>query len=131
MERMQNTYRLNRFQYRSLDKILCDIASFKKEASDFRVLRFYWNVSALFAFQTMTLAESGTSPENILPDGLGNAKNFIHAHYGEKIGMEKIARIACFSKGHFQREFKRKFGFSPLEYLNGSALVTSAENNRK
>ena len=127
LDKMQNPLKLNKFQYKSLDRILRDIAEYEKDRSNLRGLRFYGYVSALFAFLSNALAESYILSEKILPDGLNNAKNFIHEHYKDKMDIGKIARIACFSKGHFQREFKRKFGFTPLEYINGYR-VSAARN---
>ncbi|MBI5205555.1 MAG: helix-turn-helix transcriptional regulator [Nitrospirae bacterium] len=42
----------------------------------------------------------------------------IHAVLGEKITIEKMAKIACMSPSHFSRIFKQETGISPMDYLN-------------
>jgi AraC-like DNA-binding protein len=42
---------------------------------------------------------------------------YIHEHLHEVITVEKLADVACMSKPHFFRSFKREFGLTPLDYI--------------
>ena len=42
---------------------------------------------------------------------------YIHDHLHENITVEKLADVACMSKPHFFRSFKRELGLSPVDYI--------------
>lgn len=42
---------------------------------------------------------------------------FIKEHLHENITVEKLSDVACLSKPHFFRSFKREFGLTPVEYI--------------
>ena len=42
---------------------------------------------------------------------------FIKEHLHENLNIEKLADLACMSKPHFFRNFKREFGISPVEFI--------------
>lgn len=46
------------------------------------------------------------------------AVRYIHKHITETIELEKLAEIACLSKDHFIRLFKKGMGTTPLQYIN-------------
>ena len=54
------------------------------------------------------------------------AKDFADAHYREDIDVVDMARIACLSRAHFSREFRRVFGESPHGYLLTRRLERAA-----
>lgn len=43
--------------------------------------------------------------------------DFIRKHYGEEISLEDLMEVCGYSKSYFIREFKRKLGSTPHEYL--------------
>lgn len=47
---------------------------------------------------------------------LERAKRYIEEHYFERICVDELAKFAGISKGYFFREFKSKFGVSPLAH---------------
>jgi AraC-like DNA-binding protein len=47
-----------------------------------------------------------------------NVINYIENSFTEKIDLEKLSKIAGFSKGHFCRLFKRITGMSAIDYIN-------------
>ncbi|MCY7351526.1 MAG: AraC family transcriptional regulator [Cytophagaceae bacterium] len=42
---------------------------------------------------------------------------YIKEHLAENLTIEKLSDLACMSKPHFFRSFKREFGVSPIEYI--------------
>lgn len=49
---------------------------------------------------------------------IDRAVEYIHAAFGEKITIEKMAKIARMSPSHFSRIFKQEIGASPIDYLS-------------
>lgn len=43
--------------------------------------------------------------------------NYIREHLTEKLNMDKLSSLACMSRPHFFRSFKKEFGISPLEFI--------------
>jgi AraC-like DNA-binding protein len=54
------------------------------------------------------------------------AKDFADAHYRDEIDVDDLARVACLSRAHFSREFRRVFGESPHGYLLTRRLERAA-----
>jgi AraC-like DNA-binding protein/mannose-6-phosphate isomerase-like protein (cupin superfamily) len=46
------------------------------------------------------------------------AKNYIDQNFHKNRSIEYISKKGGMSKGHFQRQFKKKFGLSPIAYQN-------------
>lgn len=46
----------------------------------------------------------------------------IHSHLAENFDIEELANVACITKPYFIRLFKREFGTSPLQYVNGKRV---------
>ncbi|NLD93656.1 MAG: helix-turn-helix transcriptional regulator [Fibrobacter sp.] len=42
---------------------------------------------------------------------------YIHAHFGDELSIDGLARDAHCSASHFSRMFKRELGYSPKDYL--------------
>lgn len=64
--------------------------------------------------QNINLAENNKSQ---LGDRLATVINHIQQHLSQKITVEKLAQIACMSKPLFYRNFKQRFGMSPIEFV--------------
>lgn len=45
------------------------------------------------------------------------ALEYLNTHYGEKISVEDLARVANLSSSHFSRVFKEQTSMSPIEYI--------------
>ena len=71
--------------------------------------------------------EVSRSSKNYLYDQVIEAKQFIDAHYCEKINLETIASKASLSKYHFHRLFSMYYGKTPLEYLTILRINKSKE----
>jgi len=62
------------------------------------------------------------------------ACDYIAANYSYNISLTKLAKSACLSPFHFQREFKKETGITPHEYLNdfrislAKKLLLSSDN---
>ena len=57
-----------------------------------------------------------------IDERLERARRFIEARHTEAIDLQAIARAACLSRFHFQREFKRAYGETPHQYLTRSRI---------
>lgn len=60
-------------------------------------------------------AQSKTEMED---NRIVKAVHYIHKHITETIELEKLAEIACLSKDHFIRLFKKGMRTTPLQYIN-------------
>lgn len=54
------------------------------------------------------------------------AKDFADGNYREPIDVDDMARVACLSRAHFSREFRRVFGEPPHGYLLTRRLERAA-----
>ncbi|HMA65646.1 MAG: helix-turn-helix domain-containing protein [Fibrobacterota bacterium] len=52
---------------------------------------------------------------------------YIHAHFGDDLSIDSLARDAHCSVSHFSRIFKRELGYSPKDYL----IKTRIDKSRK
>ncbi|KRE48422.1 helix-turn-helix domain-containing protein [Paenibacillus sp. Soil724D2] len=70
-----------------------------------------------------------------LPSKIELCKQFIDAHYAEPIGLKEMAEAAGLSKFHLTREFDKKLGISPTDYLTevriekSEKLLSSTDDN--
>ena len=118
---------LDEVQRAELRDILNRISQLKESESALRFFRFYRNVSELFAFLSLVQALKNIGYDNDFSSRLVKARDYIHSNYDSKITLEKLASIACVSKGHFQRAFKLKYGVSPVTYTN-QYRINAAKN---
>ena len=56
-----------------------------------------------------------------------NTIDYINAHLDERVELEALAKISCWSEGYFRAVFKEVTGFSPVEYLNRLRIVKAIE----
>jgi AraC-like DNA-binding protein len=52
--------------------------------------------------------------------------DFIHAHYGDDISLDRLAAVASMSRYHYLRVFKRATGLTPYAYLRNVQLQQAA-----
>lgn len=119
--------RLDELQRAELRDILDGISQLKESDSALRYFRFYRSVSDLFSFLALVQAPKNMERENDFPARLSKARDYIHSHYDSRISLEKLASVACVSKGHFQRAFKEKYGVTPVTYMN-QYRISAAKN---
>lgn len=50
-------------------------------------------------------------------DWLTAVVHFIHQHFSETITLNQLSQLAFLSPSHFQRQFKKRLGISPMRYL--------------
>lgn len=50
---------------------------------------------------------------------LARAVEYVEQHSSEPVSLEEVARVACMSKYHFCRLFKKHFGIGLMQYLMG------------
>lgn len=79
----------------------------------------------------LRLFHTGTSVEIKERRGLDNqallsvVKEYMESHYAEDLTLESLARLATMQKGYFLQQFKKKYGISPLRYLNLIRMETA------
>lgn len=52
-----------------------------------------------------------------IPKSVGQARDYLTAHYNEKITLDDLAARYAVSKYHFQKQFKHFIGYTPNEFL--------------
>ncbi len=57
---------------------------------------------------------------------LVRARDLADARYAEPLTVDDLAAVACLSRAHFSREFRRAFGESPYSYLLTRRLERAA-----
>ncbi|HCE44658.1 MAG TPA: hypothetical protein DET40_14035 [Lentisphaeria bacterium] len=127
LQHWDNVTKLNLDQYKELHRIIAGISEVKESSSGIRHIQLYRNIAELFNFLTLAYAVADLPVEDSLSSGLSRARDYIHANYGKKIKIAKLAELACLSKGHFQRAFKKKFALSPVGYIN-EHRISAARN---
>ena len=60
-------------------------------------------------------------------EGVLTAQQFIESNFGDAIGVDKLADLACSSRRNFIRRFKKATGNTPLEYIQ-RVRVEAAKN---
>lgn len=55
------------------------------------------------------------------------SRAFMEKYLSEQIEVEKIASVACMSRFHFIRIFKRAYGLSPRQYLRDLRMTKGKE----
>jgi AraC-like DNA-binding protein len=48
--------------------------------------------------------------------GVARARDYLHAHVTDAVSLDDIAHVACLSKWHLLRAFRREYGLSPHAY---------------
>jgi AraC-like DNA-binding protein/quercetin dioxygenase-like cupin family protein len=55
-------------------------------------------------------------------DRISEVARYIDDHAGERLNVERLAKIACMSKSHFAHEFRRRTSLSPMAYVRKARL---------
>ncbi|MCY1399509.1 HTH-type transcriptional activator Btr [compost metagenome] len=64
-------------------------------------------------------------------DNLKHAREFMHAHLGQKLELDELAKVAGLSKYHFVRCFKKETGLAPLQYQMQLRLIEARRRLRR
>jgi AraC-like DNA-binding protein len=86
--------------------------------------------SALYSFLTYLIMRFSESPPLICAlgeqkDSIKRVCDYIQHSFAENLSLKKLAEIACLSPFHFQREFKKRVGVTPHEYLSDFKIYQS------
>ncbi len=81
-------------------------------------------------FRALELVKSGAysknESQNILPDEISLALEFIDRHFFEDITVADVARAAFVSESTFTRKFKQYLDLKPSEYIRKKRLTMAA-----
>jgi transcriptional regulator GlxA family with amidase domain len=77
-------------------------------------------------------AAAGGNARSVLPSAADSRRisrvlRHIETHSAEPLGLAGLATVACMSKYHFLRSFRRITGVTPHQYLLGLRLHRAAE----
>ena len=78
------------------------------------------NLNSFLAYLIMSFSDS---PPIIYvkeeqKDSIKRVCDYISQNFAENLSLKKLAEVACLSPFHFQREFKKRIGITPHEYLS-------------
>lgn len=86
--------------------------------------------AALTVAEAALTSLAGPGAKTSLPRGsqrrLSAALRYIEAHSHERLDLGRIAQVACMSKYHFVRTFRRSLGLTPYQFLLGHRLRRAA-----
>lgn len=85
---------------------------------EYRVTAVHGALLSLIAYLCRTWGRRQTGGESRLFGGIRQAIRYVREHYAEPITVDDLAAVACFSKYHFSREFKRVTTCSVITYIN-------------
>ncbi|HBS44668.1 MAG TPA: AraC family transcriptional regulator [Paenibacillus sp.] len=74
--------------------------------------------------------------DNDSESALEHVKSYIEQHYQDELTIDQLAKVAGISTRHFMRLFKKKYGYSAIEYLavfrieQAQRLMRSGGTNR-
>ncbi len=117
--------KLDEDQSAEFGRMLERMVELKESSSVVKVFNFYRIFSDIFSFLSLVHASANIRDEDSISSRLAMSRDFIHARYAESIRVDTLAEKACVSKGHFQREFKRKYGVPPVTYIMGHRTIVA------
>lgn len=94
-------------------QILQDIYS---KAENKAISNPFWLSSRLFEFLCLLCSQNFNKENNDLGI-IGRAKEYLNNHYTDQIGIKNTADYLQVSPSHLSREFYKKLGEKPVEYL--------------
>ncbi|MBP1993673.1 helix-turn-helix domain-containing protein [Paenibacillus eucommiae] len=59
--------------------------------------------------------------------GIEESIAYIHKHYHHKIQLKTLAEMSGFTPTSYSREFKKRYGKSPIEYLNAHRIAQAKQ----
>lgn len=77
---------------------------------------------SLFIYRLMTAAMSRSINKAPDEDPIEITVKYIRENVGQAISLDQLASMACLSKYHFSRLFKKETGYSPMEFVIGTRL---------
>ncbi|MBI3828138.1 MAG: helix-turn-helix transcriptional regulator [Planctomycetes bacterium] len=60
-------------------------------------------------------------------EGLPAAREYLHKHYNEPVGLPELARLAGCSPNYLSRRFKALYGATPIVYQHRLRMTTAAQ----
>ncbi|PMS37050.1 helix-turn-helix protein [Trinickia symbiotica] len=83
-------------------------------------------LKASIALRMRTLAVSAGQPEiSGLSERIETAVQWLKEHYGERVSISEMAKLALMSERNFQRRFRSEVGMTPHEYLSKVRLESA------
>lgn len=79
---------------------------------------------------THCVEESGVAPKRMSDSRLLRARDYLEDNYRKNITLDELAKESALAKFHLAREFTRRFGAPPHEYLNMVRLARAMESLR-
>ncbi|MBC7765742.1 MAG: helix-turn-helix transcriptional regulator, partial [Hyphomonadaceae bacterium] len=58
-------------------------------------------------------------------------KNYMDVHFNEKINLQSLAELTCYSYDHFRHKFKEITGYSPNQYIMNKRIESAKEKLSK
>lgn len=60
---------------------------------------------------------AGPRPRGLSVSAMKRVADYVERHIDQNISLERLAAVACMSRFHFARLFRRSTGLSPMEYV--------------
>lgn len=80
-------------------------------------LAFSEGISEILTYMAAKAQQGQDQVRCQVNDTIRRVFDYIFGHYSEKITIEQLSEVACFSKYHFMHVFKRIVGITPYEYI--------------
>jgi AraC-like DNA-binding protein/CheY-like chemotaxis protein len=97
-----------------------DNDEFVRAVSRILGLRHYFQAGWVVARPTDDWCDPGWKRSaSTVQERLARAVEYVENNCSESLSLEEVARVACMSKYHFCRVFKKQFGIGPMQYLMG------------
>jgi len=101
-------------QMQILRNLFLSLTDYLNSSHPFSMFHAHHELAKIFSF----LLENAVATEEdpCRDDRFERVKNYIEEHYFKPLSIDKLAKIAGFSRGYFFRAFKEMFDISPVAY---------------